>query len=382
MRSLQTPRTVLLTTDAVGGVWIYTLELARGLSERGLKVIIASMGQTPSAAQVRSAAQIENVTFESRPYKLEWMENPWDDVEAAGEWLLALESRYAPDIIHLNNFAHGALPWSAPVLVVGHSCVCSWFEAVKGEIAPREWNAYRAAVQRGLRGADAVTAPTGAMLKSLRRHYGRFEGAGVVYNARRTDSLKPRHRKPFVLTAGRLWDEAKNINVLDAAARQIEWPVLAAGPVDNPDGGRIEFDAVRLLGSLDPPELGRWMGSASIYALPARYEPFGLTALEAAHAGCGLVLGDIPTLREIWGDAAVFVPPNDCDALVQAVNDLVRKPDLLEEMANRAARRASEFSVDRMIESYLALYARLLEAGRRPSRRAETKYRPMKQLQK
>ncbi len=61
------------------------------------------------------------------------------------------------------------------------------------------------------------------------------------------------------------------------------------------------------------------MGEAAIFAHPARYEPFGLAVLEAAMAGCALVLGDIPTLRELWDGAAVFVAPGRPDRLGEAL---------------------------------------------------------------
>lgn len=364
-----------MSTDAVGGVWSYSLELARGLGRRGMRVVLACMGREPSPAKRRDAAEIETLVLECRPYKLEWMKDPWDDVRSAGDWLLELESRFRPDVIHLNNYAHGSLEWSAPVLVVGHSCVCSWFRAVRGEEPPEEWRSYREVVRRGLRGADAVAAPTGAMLAELKRFYGPFASSSVVYNARRTDSLIPRRPEPFVLTAGRLWDEAKNMGSLDAAAAQIDWPVFAAGAVENPDGGDVRFDALRLLGTLPPAELGRWMGRASIYALPARYEPFGLTALEAAHAGCALVLGDIASLREVWQDAALFVPPNDPNALAQAISALAREPARLEKLARRAARRARTYSVENMVDAYLDLYAGMCRAPRRMPQRSRLRSR-------
>lgn len=354
--------TVFMSTDTVGGVWTYSVELARSLAERGVRVVLASMGPEPSASQRQAAEAVHGLVLESRPYKLEWMTDPWDDVDAAGEWLLDLEGTYQPDVIHLNSYVHGALPWSAPVLVVGHSCVWSWFHAVRGEAPPSDWMTYRARVASGIVSADVVAAPTRAMLSQLRRHYGRFKSAKVVYNARRTDSLKPLPGEDFVMTAGRLWDEAKNTNVLDAAAASIGWPVFAAGAVENPDGGEVRFKSVQLLGELSPSDLGRWMGRASIYVLPARYEPFGLTALEAAHAGCALVLGDIASLREIWQDAAVFVPPNDGKALAEAVNGLIADRRYLNEMALLAALKAAEFTVERMAGAYLEIYTGMLSA--------------------
>ena len=82
-----------------------------------------------------------------------------------------------------------------------------------------------------------------------------------------------------------------------------------------------------LLGRLDERRWPSGWPRAAIYALPARYEPFGLSALEAALSGCALVLGDIPSLREVWGDAAVFVPPDDAGGLRDALYAADRTTD-------------------------------------------------------
>ena len=39
------------------------------------------------------------------------MDDPWRDVAESGHWLLDLEEQYAPDVVHLNRYGHGALPW-------------------------------------------------------------------------------------------------------------------------------------------------------------------------------------------------------------------------------------------------------------------------------
>src|SRR5690606_8377688 len=104
---------------------------------------------------------------------------------------------------------------------------------------------------------------------------------------------------------------AKNLAQLDAVATELPWPVYVAGSTEHPDGGNAAFDSVETLGVLSRAEMKHWLGRASIYVLPARYEPFGLSALEAALSGCALVLGDIPSLREVWGPAATYVDPAD-----------------------------------------------------------------------
>src|SRR5690606_26235405 len=106
------------------------------------------------------------------------------ELAEAGQWLLELERSLGPHVVHLNSYAHAALPWQAPTLVVAHSCVCSWWQAVHGEAPPAEWDRYRRMVTRGLAAADLVLAPTWAMLASLEKCHGRLRWMGVIPNGR------------------------------------------------------------------------------------------------------------------------------------------------------------------------------------------------------
>jgi glycogen synthase len=360
------PTRVLMTADTVGGVWNYSLQLSAALARYGVEVSLATMGKPLSPNQWQEAAAVPNLTVYESAYKLEWMEHPWDDVQAAGAWLLDLERRLRPDVVHLNGYVHGALLWRAPVMVVGHSCVLSWWEAVKGESAPPSLGRYRHEVRRGLRAARLVVAPTGAMLAALERHYGPLPNTRVIYNGQDTSTFTPGHKLHCVLSVGRLWDEAKNIAALQAVAPRLSWPVYVAGEERHPDGGEVDLAGVYPLGRLSSAELAARYASASIYALPARYEPFGLSVLEAALSGCALVLGDIATLREVWGNAAMFVPPDDTAALHAAIEGLIAGEGLRLEMAGRARQRASHFTTERMAAAYFQMYSQLLGAGATP----------------
>lgn len=352
---------ILMTTDTVGGVWNYALELARELSHCNHSVLLASMGPLPTPIQRAEAAAIRNLHLYSRPYKLEWMHEPWADVLDAGQWLLELAYEAKPELIHLNNYVHATLPWSVPVLVVGHSCVLSWWCAVKGEMAPPEWNMYRCRVQAGLKSADMVVAPSRAMLSTLEEFYGRLPNSAVVYNGRRAQYYRSAAKQNSIFSIGRLWDDAKNIAALDCVAAQLPWPVYVAGSTLHPDGGERLFAQIHSLGVLDQKQIATYLSRAAIYALPARYEPFGLTILEAALSGCALVLSDIPTLRELWSNVALFVPADDNKALHHALTRLIEDPVLCRRLGAAARRRAQFFSSTHMADQYLALYQMLTE---------------------
>jgi glycogen(starch) synthase len=366
---MELPQRILMTADAVGGVWTYALELSRALAPAGTEVLLATMGARPSDVQRRQAAAVDNMRLVESDYLLEWMNDPWDDVARAGDWLLRLAREFRPDVVHLNGYAHAALPWDAPTVVVGHSCVCSWWEAVKGEPAPAEWDRYREVVSRGLHATDLVVAPSRAMRAALRRHYAPIPWAMVVYNARHKNAFQPAEKQPFVLSAGRFWDEAKNLAALDQAAVGLPWPVYVAGDTEAPNGDTAaRTGAARPLGKLAEAELAGWLGRAAIYALPAKYEPFGLSALEAALSGCALVLGDIDSLREIWEDTAAYVPPGDADAMSRTLVALIESPARRQQLAARAVARARRYSPQFMLAGYLAAYREAIAArGGAPS---------------
>jgi glycosyltransferase involved in cell wall biosynthesis len=121
---------------------------------------------------------------------------------------------------------------------------------------------------------------------------------------------------------------------------------------------------VHVLGDLAPEALALQFARASIYALPARYEPFGLSVLEAALAGCALVLGDIPSLREVWGDTALYVAPDDERALRECLARLISEPAAREDYAHAARLRALEFTPERHARGYLCAYATICDSGR------------------
>jgi glycosyltransferase involved in cell wall biosynthesis len=114
------------------------------------------------------------------------------------------------------------------------------------------------------------------------------------------------------------------------------------------------------VGQVGSPEIAARMAEAAVFASPARYEPFGLAILEAALSGCALVLGDIPTLRELWDDAALFVAPDDHEALRSALADLLSDPDKSAAFGKRARRRAGRYTAASMGKAYMDAYESLL----------------------
>jgi glycogen(starch) synthase len=349
---------VLLTADAVGGVWTHALELARALGER-VHVILAVLGPLPSEQQRYDARRLENVALHEVGGRLEWMDKPWRDVERTGAWLLDLAARSGPDVVHVNGYAHAALPWGRPVLLGAHSCVLTWWAAVRGGPAPAAWNRYRDSVKAGLAAADLVVTPSRAMRQALEAEYGPLPRASVIPNGRAATGFTRGPKMPLIFSAGRLWDEAKNVAALLGAAPGLPWPVCLAGHAGSSAERLGASDNVHYLGALSPEAMAQWLARASLFAAPAIYEPFGLSILEAALSACALLLGDIASLRETWDDRALFVEPRDHASLHQALATLITSPPLQRELGMRAYRRALVLTSERMGRAYLQAYRAL-----------------------
>ena len=345
-----------MTAETAGGVWTFALELASALSRSGSQIELATMGAPLTASQRTEAGEIPRLRIHEGHFRLEWMDDSWNSVDQAGAWLLDLERRLGPDVVHLNGYAHGALPWRTPVVMTGHSCVLSWHAAVHGKAPAATWDRYAEEVARGLQGAQVVTAPTRAMGDALRRHYGEGFSVRVIPHGRsipRPPVVPKRHR---VLSVCRTWDAGKNVAAMDRVAAKLSWPVVVAGEARHPDGAVIRLKNARAVGRLEPADLSRAYAGAAIFALPALYEPFGYAPLEAALSGCALVLGDIPSLREVWGDAACYVPSRDDQALLQTLRWLIDDRQVRRDYAKRAKERALAYTPEQMAAGYLDAY--------------------------
>jgi glycogen(starch) synthase len=125
-----------MSTDCLGGVWTYSLDLVRALREEGVEVVLASMGARLDRDQRRRAESAGAVALEESDFRLEWMDDPWADVDASGTWLMELAEDHGADVVHLCSYAHGSLPWPMPTVLVAHSDVLSWWRSVRGEAAP------------------------------------------------------------------------------------------------------------------------------------------------------------------------------------------------------------------------------------------------------
>jgi glycosyltransferase involved in cell wall biosynthesis len=348
---------LLLVTDAVGGVWVYSLELARALRPLGFETVLAVMGPSPNARQREEAAGSRLI---DTGLPLEWLDTSPAEIRRAGEAIAALAGQEAVDLVQTCSAALLAhADFDQPCVAVQHSCIASWWAALKGTPLPEDFAWRRELVECGLQRASAIVAPSIAFAAETARMYDVPAPVSAVHNGRRAATFSNIPQGEFVFTASRLWDEGKNVATLDAAAARLNVPFQAAGPTAGPNGASIRLDHIEALGELSARRLAGLLSARPIYASAALYEPFGLSVLEAAQAGCALVLSDIATHREIWGGAAIFVPRRDDTAFAAAIQDLLDDPDERAQLSQVARARAQIYSPERMARGMADIYARL-----------------------
>lgn len=356
---------LLMTADVVGGVWIFAVGLARALGGAGFKVLLVTLGPRPSAAQRAMVAECPGVSLLETDLALEWQDPAGTDLQRARATFRTLARRFAPDLVHLNGFREASFDWQVPRMLVAHSCVNSWASAC-GEtnaLANEDWTIYTSNVRTGLQSAQAWVAPTAAFRDQLVKQYELPASGRVIWNGIDNAGHRSGPKLPLILGAGRVWDKAKNLPALASASAGLDWPIRIAGPSAIDGRGTLITNRCELLGEMPHEALLREVSAASIFVSPAFYEPFGLSVLEAASAGCALVLSDIPTFRELWQDAAIFVEPGDTAALTACLRKLCSDALSRTRLQRAAAERARRYALRNTVQAYKALYAALLNAS-------------------
>jgi len=362
---------VLVTADSLSGSWTYARELVTGLVTRGVHVTLVSFGEIPLPDQTAWMDHLHGLDYRPTGFRLEWMHEAEEDLPESSEFLASLIRELQPDVLHLNHFCYGNLPVDVPRVVTAHGDLITRSHAVH-ERPPRAaqplgW--YRRTVLDGLRGADVVVAPSSWMLDQISDCYGSPRRTEVIYPGRNPIFFNPYVSKDdCVLAVGRLVDAGKQVFLL--TQHQHPLPVCIVGAEQTVPMPRIPIRAdvkvateqttVAIRGPQTDAQLRALYSRAAIYAATSRYEPLGMPALEAAFSRCAIIANDIPSYREIWGDAALYFRRNDAASLAENIRLLNEDRPMRRAFAELAYNRARErFTTKRMIDQWLELYRSL-----------------------
>jgi glycosyltransferase involved in cell wall biosynthesis len=120
-------------------------------------------------------------------------------------------------------------------------------------------------------------------------------------------------------------------------------------------------DAVRFLDYIPDDELPTLYSTADVFAMPSRYEGFGLPVIEAMACGTPVVCSDGGSLPEAAGDAALLVPVGDEEALADGLVRALTDAELRETLERRGLQRVATFTWERAAQQVLGVYEEVVK---------------------
>jgi glycosyltransferase involved in cell wall biosynthesis len=358
------------------GIGRYYRELAVALAE----------GADPAGRRHVAVSTREPLTGPWAPPSLEVVQVPGDRRWRALGWALTGRppvDRFLGDV----DLVHLLHPWTvvptrAPLVVTVHDLMVLQH--------PRWYGRAEAWMhRRGLRHAVAHAARfvvnsehTGRELINelgVERERVRVAHLGVGEEFRRRPApaevaaVCTRHRvepERFVVAVGAV-SERKNLGTvlralaaLDPAVRPV---LVAAGPRSVGADGIVATaerlgvaQDVRWTGFVGSDDLPALLSASAALVHPSRAEGFGMTPLEAMAAGVPALVSDVGSVREVTGDAAVLLDPDDADAWAAALQALLTDPERRAALVAAGTAHQASFTWRRCADETAAVHDEVL----------------------
>jgi glycosyltransferase involved in cell wall biosynthesis len=190
---------------------------------------------------------------------------------------------------------------------------------------------------------NAVPTPPPTVDPALLRRYGIPSGVPLLLNVGR---LHPQKDQRILIRALGEISEAHLVIVGEGELRsQLE---QLAGEL------RVQ-SRLHLIGEIPWEDTMALMRQSDLFVFPSLYEGMPLVVIEAMTSGQVIIGSDIPSIREVLGDAGEFVMPSDPESLASAITSLLANPDRRRELSHRARDRARLFSLEKVSEAYLSV---------------------------
>ena len=336
------------------GLGVYSVKLVEALDERLDDLVVYTSSRdafAPLRARIGRAPVLARPDHGMRGHLVRalWVQS-----------VLRLKCRIAGVSVLVNTVPEGLIRSSLPQVTVVHDLLPLLFP----EEYPRQRYYFGVLVPRVLRASAMVVADSESSRREVHARYGvpleKIRTVHPAYDARTyrrhaADDAPRGDGPPVVLFVGNLLPHKNVLGLLEAVAllrRRHPCHLVIRGH------GRPAYvravrartealglaDAVTFLDYLTGPELRRLYVRADCFVLPSLGEGFGIPVLEAMACGTPVVTSDVPALREVAGEAAVFVDPRDAGGLAEAMYQVLTSRALREDLRERGLRRVQAFS--------------------------------------
>jgi len=196
-----------------------------------------------------------------------------------------------------------------------------------------------------------------------------FERFSQNYSEEQKEKVRKKYKLPekFVLYIG-TFQPRKNIPVLVEAMRKLDANLVLVG-----DRKAYNFDKrieevieknnlstqVIFPGWVDEEDKPLLLQMAICFVFPSLYEGFGIPVIEAMAAGTPVVCSDIPVLREVGGEAALFCSPQKSSVFAENIKKVMPNSDWRDNLIQKGKKIARKFTWQKMAEKIWEIYKSL-----------------------
>lgn len=251
--------------------------------------------------------------------------------------------------------------------------------------------AYRKVVDFAIGKSQKILVPSNFIKKQILQYFYvdpqkifvTYEAAEEEYFARKPDS--PITRQPNLIYVGNAYPH-KNLNALLDALKLVIRPLapqVIRGKIPDNQTTRIPDnlglilvcprdvfseslkkeiesrglkDKVELKGYLTPGSLAKLFQKAQAYVFPSLSEGFGIPGLNAMAAGLPVICSNIPTLKEVYGDAALYFDPKDPADIAKKIQEVISNPETRINLVEKGRVQVEKYSWSKMAQETLKVY--------------------------
>jgi glycosyltransferase involved in cell wall biosynthesis len=310
--------------------------------------------------------------------------NDWKVIDTDIHWHTLDEQFRFPAVLKKENldlvhFPYFSVPvfYNRPYVITIHDLIINHYPTGKATTLPSpiyyfKQLGYQFVIKQAAKNAKRIIAVSEATKKEIAQHLGISKDKIVVTyegvdKRSKIQDLRFKILGKYFLYVGNAYPHKNLERLIDAFAilkkEKTEVKLVLVGKEDyfyrrlKEKVKRLEIEEqVIFTGYVTENQLFEYYNNAIATVVPSLMEGFGLTGLEAMQAGCLVLASDIPSLKEIYQDAAIYFNPFAVNAIHATIREVLKGKKSLLSYKEKGMKRVSFFSWKRMAQETLKIY--------------------------